>query len=83
MTPEQLGASARRLLDDEFFQYAVKKLEDRYTGEILNSQPIHSAEREQSYRMIQAVRALRAEIESIAVSERVNNFNKGLRSKHN
>lgn len=83
MTAEQLGAEARRVLDDEFFVHVFKTLEEKYIADIVNSQPVHREVREDAYRMIQATRALRAVIEGLAVEERVKNFNRGLRSKRN
>jgi hypothetical protein len=62
---------------DEIAQRVIEK----YTHVFINSAPTEVEAREDAYRMIKAVNELRAEIKSVAISNSVTAWNRGLRGK--
>lgn len=64
--------SVKRLLD---------QLEDRFVSDWRNSVPIGIDTREHCYRMVQAIQALKGELERVAQGDKIAIYNNRLRGK--
>ena len=67
MTPER----AANLLRDDEFNAELKKLNDSYIAQIINSQEHDVDIRENAYRMIRAISVIRAHFQSIADTKEI------------
>jgi hypothetical protein len=66
MTNENWPERAKRLIDDDFFQFVVKQQQEAYISTILNSSDIDVDARERALQKYRAVEEFVASIQSIA-----------------
>ena len=66
---------AKSLLTSHGITVIFQALEDQYTNAWKGSPFTDTATRDEAYHMIRSLSALKAQLESIATSEKINNFN--------
>ena len=62
-------------------QRLLNQLEDRFISDWKNSVPIGADTREHCYRMVQAIQALKGELERVAQGDKIAIYNHRLRGK--
>ena len=81
MLDQDLVRGAQDLNTNPALEEIVQRVIEKYTQIIVNSAPADAAVREDAYRMVRAVNELRNEIKSVAISNSVSAWNRGLRGK--
>lgn len=76
MLEHDLVRAAQDIASSEAIDEVFRRLEDEYTRAWKASPPSNLDQREQSYRMVLALNALRTELKSLADSERVKAWNR-------
>ena len=81
MLDPELVRGAQDIDSNPALDEIVRRVTEKYTQVIINSAPEDTSVRENAYQMIKAVSELRAEIKSVAISNSVSAWNRGLRGK--